>query len=128
KRLTAVVRDIEVSIGRTGRLALRARINPTVVDGSTVEYASLHNVSWLQEQDIRIGDTVEVYKAGDVIPRVVAPVLALRPDTAVRWEPPETDPAGNPWDKSTLLWRSTSPELSIAARLIYAASRDALDI
>lgn len=128
KELTAVVQDIEVSIGRTGRLALRARITPTVVNGSTVTYASLHNVSWLTEQDIRIGDTVIVKKAGDVIPRVESPILDLRPAGATAWLPPETDPAGNPWDKSTLLWRSTSPELSVAAKLIYAASRDALDI
>jgi len=128
KELTAVVQDIEVSIGRTGRLALRARINPTVVDGSVVSYASLHNVSWLQDEDIRIGDTVIVKKAGDVIPRVESPIRSLRPEHAVRWQPPATDPAGNPWDKSTLLWRSTTPELSVAARLIYAVSRDALDI
>ena len=46
----------------------------------------------------------------------------------VRWTPPETDPAGNPWDKSTLLWRSTTPELSVVGKLVYAVSRDALDI
>lgn len=125
---TTVVQDIEVSVGRTGRLALRARVTPTLVDGSVVTFASLHNVSWLLNEDIRIGDTVVVKKAGDVIPRVESPILSLRPADAVSWTPPETDPAGNPWDKSTLLWRSTSPELSVVGKLVYAVSRDALDI
>ncbi|MFS0885049.1 NAD-dependent DNA ligase LigA [Aeromicrobium sp. 179-A 4D2 NHS] len=126
---TTVVRDIELTIGRTGRLALRAKVDPTEVSGTTITYASLHNVGWLTEQDIRIGDTVKVLRANDVIPRVESPDLTLRPADSQPWTAPEVCPqCGGEFDKTTELWRCTSPECSVQGRIEYAVSRDALDI
>lgn len=126
---TTVVRDIELTIGRTGRLALRAKVDPTEVSGTTITYASLHNVGWLTEQDIRIGDTVKVLRANDVIPRVESPDLTLRPADSQPWVAPEVCPqCGGEFDKTTELWRCTSPECSVQGRIEYAVSRDALDV
>lgn len=126
---TTTVEDIEVSVGRTGRLALRARVTPVFVGGTTITYASLHNVSWLAERDIRIGDTVVIERANDVIPYISAPVLDERPAGAVTWVAPATCPqCGQGWNKDTLLWRCESPECSVLGRIVYAASRDCLDI
>lgn len=125
----SVVRQIELTIGKTGRLGLRAQIDPVEVDGSVVTYASVHNVGWLLNEDIRIGDTVIVKKANDVIPRVESPLLDQRPADSTPWTPPAACPdCEGEFDKSTELWRCTNPECSIAARLLYAASRDCLDI
>lgn len=125
----SIVRDIEMTIGKTGRLGLRAMIDPVEVDGSVVTYASVHNVGWLLEEDIRIGDTVAVLKANDVIPRVESPRLDLRPADSEPWTPPIGCPVcEGEFDKSTELWRCLNPDCSIAAALLYAASRDCLYI
>jgi DNA ligase (NAD+) len=126
---TTLVEAVEVSVGRTGRLALRAKVTPVFVGGATVTYASLHNVSWLAERDIRIGDTVVIERANDVIPYISAPVLDARPADSVPWVAPATCPrCGEPWEKDTLLWRCESPECSVLGRITYAAARDCLDI
>lgn len=125
---TTVVRDITTTIGKTGRMGIRVEVLPVQVGGATVSYASGHNVTWMQEHDIRVGDTVTMRRANDVIPYIDNVVLALRPEDSAPWTPPEADPLGEPWDKSTLLWRSVSPELSVGGTLLYAVSRDALDI
>jgi DNA ligase (NAD+) len=125
---TTRVVGITTDIGRTGRLAVRVEVEPVFVGGTTITYASGHNVSWMQEKDIRVGDTVTIRRANDVIPYIDGVDMTERPADAVRWEPPATDPAGGEWDKSTLLWRSTSPELSVGAQVRYAVSRAALDI
>lgn len=122
------VEDIEITIGRTGRLSLRARLTPVIVDGTRIEYVSLHNVAWLQEKDIRIGDTVLVRRANDVIPYIDTYVEALRPESAKRWDAPETCPqCGEQWDKSTLLWRCISPSCGELNSVIFAAGRDYFD-
>lgn len=127
---TAVTKVVAITtdVGRTGRLAIRLEVEPVFVGGATVTYASGHNVSWMQERDIRVGDTVRIERANDVIPYVSEVLLDERPESSEVWTPPESDPLGNPWDKSTLLWRSTSPELSVLGRVHYATSRDCLDI
>lgn len=124
---TTVV-GITTDVGRTGRLAIRIQVDPVFVGGTTVTYASGHNVSWMQERDIRVGDTVKIKRANDVIPYVEDVLLDQRPADTQQWEPPKKDPLGNDWDKSTLLWRSTSPELSVLGRIVYAVSRDCLDV
>lgn len=126
---TTVVQDIEVSVGRTGRLAMRARVAPVFVGGTTITYASLHNVSWLAERDIRVGDTVVIKRANDVIPYIESAVLDQRPAGSVRFEAPTVCPqCGQPWNTDTLLWRCESPECSVLGRVVYAAQRDCLDI
>lgn len=124
---TTVV-GITTAVGRTGRLAIRIEVTPVFVGGTTISYASGHNVSWMQEKDVRVGDTVTLRRANDVIPYVSEVLLDHRPDDAEKWEPPENDPLGRPWNKDTLLWRSTSPELSVLGTIVYATSRDALDV
>lgn len=125
---TTVVKAVTTAVGRTGRLAIRVEVEPVFVGGTTVTFATGHNVGWMLERDVRVGDTVTIKRAGDVIPYIVDVLLDARPAGSQAWEPPETDPAGNPWDTSTLLWRSTSPELSVLGRIVYAASRDCLDV
>lgn len=127
--VTTVVEGIEVSVGRTGRMALRARVDPVFVGGTTITFASLHNASWLAERDIRIGDTVVIKRANDVIPYIESAVLDLRPDGAVPFAAPAACPqCGEPWNTDTLLWRCESPECSVLGRIVYAAQRGCLDI
>lgn len=134
-----VVRDIEMQVGRTGKLTPVARLEPVFVGGTTVSNATLHNEDETQRKDVRIGDTVIVRRAGDVIPEVVAVVLDKRP----------TD-VGPPFDLNKWLhgkcpvcgshivreegeadWRCSGGLYCAAQRkqaLLHFASRRALDI
>ncbi|MFT5222810.1 MAG: DNA ligase (NAD+), partial [Glaciecola sp.] len=76
---------IEINTGRTGRVTPFAVLEPVVVSGVQITYATLHNEIQLHAKDVRIGDTVIVRRAGDVIPEVVGPVLSLRPEGAEQW-------------------------------------------
>jgi NAD-dependent DNA ligase len=89
---TTLLRDIQVSIGRTGRATPFAVLEPVFVGGSTVGMATLHNQDQVRAKDVRPGDTVVVRKAGDVIPEVVGPVLSLRPEGLPEWRFPTTCP------------------------------------
>lgn len=84
--------DVTWSVGRTGVLAPTAVLEPVEVDGSVVRHATLHNPADIGRRDLRIGDTVTVYKAGDVIPRVEAPVVELRTGEERPVEPPRVCP------------------------------------
>jgi DNA ligase (NAD+) len=90
---TTLLKDIMVSIGRTGKATPFAQLEPVFVGGSTVGLATLHNQDMVARKDVRPGDTVIVRKAGDVIPEVVGPVLALRPDGLAPWTFPTVCPA-----------------------------------
>lgn len=79
---TTKVRDIVISIGRTGAATPVALFDPVQVAGTTVRHASLHNADEIARLDVRIGDTVIIYKAGDIIPQVKEVLTALRPDDA----------------------------------------------
>lgn len=82
---TTVVKDILISIGRTGAATPVAVFDPVVVAGTTVQHASLHNADEIERKDVRIGDTVVIYKAGDIIPQVLSVVKELRPKNARRF-------------------------------------------
>ncbi len=82
EQATTVVKDIVISIGRTGAATPVAVFDPVVVAGTTVQHASLHNADEIKRKDIRIGDTVVIYKAGDIIPQVESVVKELRPKDA----------------------------------------------
>lgn len=98
---TTKLRDIMVSIGRTGRATPFAYMEPVFVGGSTVSLATLHNQDQVAAKDVRPGDTVIVRKAGDVIPEVVGPVLAERPVGSEPWKFPESCPScGDPLERS----------------------------
>jgi DNA ligase (NAD+) len=79
EKATTIVRDIVISLGRTGAATPVAVFNPTAVAGTTVQHASLHNADEIERKDIRIGDTVVIFKAGDIIPQVESVVIKLRP-------------------------------------------------
>ena len=80
EEVTTKLLKIEVNIGRTGRATPYGVMEPVVVSGSTVEMATLHNAQEVARKDVRAGDTVVLRKAGDVIPEIVGPVVALRPE------------------------------------------------
>ena len=130
---TTVLRDIQVSIGRTGRATPFAVLDAVFVGGSTVVAATLHNEDQVRAKDVRVGDTVIVRKAGDVIPEVVGPVVALRPAGAEPWVFPESCPScGNPLvrPEGEADRRCIEPSCPAQrhARIGYWASRGAMDI
>lgn len=83
---STIVRDIVISIGRTGAATPVAILDPVVVAGSTVRHASLHNADEIARLDVRIGDTVIIYKAGDIIPQIKEVLLSLRPEDAEQFD------------------------------------------
>ncbi|KRM36139.1 ligA protein [Agrilactobacillus composti DSM 18527 = JCM 14202] len=88
-----VVRDIEWTVGRTGVVTPTAVMDPVQLAGTTVARATLHNVDMLQDKDIRIGDTVALYKAGDIIPEVSTVILAKRPKDSQKYVIPTKCPS-----------------------------------
>ena len=131
---TTLLRDIMVSIGRTGRATPFAVLEPVVVAGSTVSMSTLHNREQVQLKDVRPGDTVIVRKAGDVIPEVVGPVLSLRPKNSKPWKFPTKCPCDL---KSTLVQaegeadtRCVEPECPHQRdqKIIHFTSRGGMDI
>jgi len=86
EQATTVVKDIVISIGRTGAATPVAVFDPVIVAGSKVQHASLHNADEIARQDIRVGDTVVIYKAGDIIPQVESVIKKLRPKNAKKIE------------------------------------------
>lgn len=97
EQVTTVLKDIEIQVGRTGALTPVAKLEPVSVGGVIVSNATLHNEDEILRKDIRIGDTVTVQRAGDVIPQVVGPVLDRRPEGTQSYVFPTTCPAcGSP--------------------------------
>ena len=130
---TTVLRDIRVQVGRTGVLTPLAEFDPVSVSGSTIARATLHNEDEVHRKDIRVGDTIVVRKAGDVIPEVVGPVLGMRPDNAVEWRAPAHCPScGGPvWrEPGEVALRCTNVACPAQRleRLGHWASRGAADI
>ncbi|MFB8406797.1 NAD-dependent DNA ligase LigA [Streptomyces sp. NPDC055912] len=123
---------VEWNVGRTGIIAPRAVLEPVEVDGSVVRYATLHNPSFIEKSGLMISDTVMVWKAGDVIPRVEAPVVALRTGQ----ESPIVFPAacpkcGGEIDTTGGRWECAGGAgggCGLDAALRYAVGRDQLDI
>jgi DNA ligase (NAD+) len=130
---TTLLRDIRVSIGRTGKATPFAVLEPVVVGGSTVGLATLHNEDQVRAKDVRPGDTVIVRKAGDVIPEVVGPVLELRPEGLPEWHfPTECPSCGGPLvrpegEAQHLCVNPECPQKRLAA-IAHFASRGAMDI
>ena len=128
-----LLRDITVQVGRTGALTPVAELEPVRVAGSVVARATLHNEDEVRRKDVRIGDTVIVRKAGDVIPEVLGPVLSLRPDDAQEWSMPDVCPScGSPVirEEGEVAYRCISIDCPAQAqeRLVHWASRGAMDI
>ncbi|GAA4373379.1 NAD-dependent DNA ligase LigA [Actinomadura verrucosospora] len=122
--------DVEWNVGRTGVIAPRAVLEPVEVDGSTVTYATLHNAADIERRGLMIGDHVTVYKAGDVIPRVEAPVVHLRTGRERPVEIPAACPrCGDGIDASQQRWRCVRGRACHAVVSVrYAVARDQFDI
>ena len=145
ERATTVLEAIEIQVGRTGALSPVARLRPVTVGGVVVSNATLHNEDYIagrgadgapirDGKDLRVGDTVSVYRAGDVIPKVVDVDLSLRPADAVPYDFPETCPAcGSPAvrEGDDAVRRCTGGHTCAAQaveRLRHFVSRNAFDI
>jgi len=121
---------VEWNTGRTGIIAPRAVLEPVELDGSIVTYATLHNVADITRRGLMLGDSVTVYKAGDVIPRVEAPVVHLRTGDEQPIEIPQACPScGDAIDTSQERWRCVrGRQCRAIASIAYAVGRDTLDI
>ncbi|UQA38305.1 NAD-dependent DNA ligase LigA [Streptomyces sp. HNA39] len=122
--------SVEWNVGRTGIIAPRAVLEPVEIDGSTVGYATLHNPADITRRHLRLGDQVMVYKAGDIIPRIEAPVAHLRTGDETPIAFPESCPqCGSEIDMSEQRWRcARGRNCRLVASVSYAAGRDQLDI
>lgn len=127
---TTVVLAIDITPGRTGLLVPRAVLEPVFVAGTTISFATLHNPGEVQRLDVRVGDTVLVKRAGDVIPRIEGVLLSARKADSVPWAAPDVCPrCGSGISKEQKRWRCNRGRACGAVELLtYAASRDALDI
>ncbi|MFD3627546.1 NAD-dependent DNA ligase LigA [Streptomyces sp. NPDC058698] len=122
--------EVEWNVGRTGIIAPRGVLEPVVIDGSTITYATLHNPADITRRDLRLGDHVMVHRAGDVIPRIEAPVAHLRTGEERPIEFPAQCPrCGSDIDTGEERWRcAQGRNCHLVASLAYAAGRDQLDI
>ncbi|PKQ37345.1 MAG: NAD-dependent DNA ligase LigA [Actinobacteria bacterium HGW-Actinobacteria-1] len=130
---TTVLREIRVQVGRTGALTPVAEFDPVSVAGSTIARATLHNEDEIRRKDLRIGDTIIVRKAGDVIPEVVGPVTRLRDGSETEWSMPMTCPSceSEVWrEEGEVVPRCTNAGCPAQRleRLGHWAGRGALDI
>ena len=132
---TTKVRDIVISIGRTGATTPVAIFDPVVVAGSTVQHATLHNADEIERLDVRIGDTVIIYKAGDIIPQVKEVLVKLRPDGTEKFDFEEALKKQYPELKfyrpeGEVVYRveGESSDLILKRAIEYYASKPALNI
>lgn len=127
-----IIENISISVGRTGVLTPMAELKETLIGGSMVKRATLHNEDYIKDKDIRVGDTVVLQKAGDVIPEIVKVVIEKRPFDSIKFKFPDACPiCGSEVIKIDASIRCTG-ELYCPAQLIkgliHFVSRDAMDI
>jgi DNA ligase (NAD+) len=132
QQVTTVLRKIAVNVGRTGAVTPYAVLEPVLLAGSTISMATLHNAEDVARKDLREGDTVLIEKGGDVIPKVVKPILP-HADHSVAWEMPSTCPACDSVlqrDEEEVVWRcpNTSCPARLRRSLEHFASRSAMNI
>ena len=128
-----VVEDIVVQVGRTGVLTPKAVVRPVRLAGTTVTNATLHNQDFISERDIRIGDTVLIRKAGEIIPEILEVDFSKRPDNAARYFLPSVCPicgAKTERDPEGAFLRCTGAECpaQLSRNIAHFVSRDAMDI
>lgn len=135
EEVNAELLDIRVNVGRTGRATPYGVMVPTRVAGSTVENATLHNAHEVRRKDVRPGDTVILRKAGDVIPEILGPVLALRPEGLAEWVMPTRCPACDTplaeqkeGDKDLRCPNHEHCPAQVRERVFHVAGRGAFDI
>ena len=125
--------EIGVKVGRTGAITPNAVLEPVAIGGVTVQAATLHNADYVEELDIRLGDTVLVKRAGDVIPKVLRPLTELRDGSETEWQMPAVCPAcGEPVERppgeaATYCVNNACPD-QLVRKVEYFVSRGAMDI
>lgn len=133
ERAFTVVRAIETDLGRTGALTPVAILDAVPLSGTVVSRASLHNIDYVAEKDVRVGDTVSIEKAGEIIPQVIGVSLERRPEGTVPWSPPThcpvcATPVKRGEDEAAL--RCPNPRCSgrVKAGIFYFTRRTAMDV
>jgi DNA ligase (NAD+) len=112
QQVTTKLEEIEVYVGRTGALTPVAHVTPVLVGGTTVRNATLHNIDEIRRRDLRVGDTIVLQRAGDVIPEVVSAVVDARDGSETVWEMPAACPACGTAavrEEGEVVWRCPNP-------------------
>ncbi|HUY62397.1 MAG TPA: NAD-dependent DNA ligase LigA [Candidatus Paceibacterota bacterium] len=135
EQVETIVEDITLQVGRTGKLTPVAHLAPIAVAGTTVARATLHNEDFIKEKDIRIGDTVILQKAGDIIPEIVSVVKGLRPKRTKPWTFPTHSPLCGGDGATERVPGEAAHRCKVAGsfeqqarKLIHFAGKSALDI
>lgn len=133
RQATTLLENVEFQVGRTGAVTPVAKLQPVAIGGVTVSSISMHNEEYIKEKDLRLGDTVIIERAGDVIPQIVQSIASLRKGTEKIIEFPSTCPVCDyPLEKeeTEAVWRCNNPACTaqIVERMIHFVSKDAMDI
>jgi DNA ligase (NAD+) len=133
QQVTTKLEEIEVYVGRTGALTPVAHVTPVFVGGTTVRNATLHNIDEIRRKDLRVGDTVVLQRAGDVIPEVVSAVVEARTGSETLWEMPSHCPACGTEairEEGEVVWRCPNPwcPAQRLGGLLHFSGRGGLDI
>lgn len=125
--------DILITVGRTGKINYTAKLEPVLLNGSMITYATLHNADYIKEHDIRIGDVVSLYKAAEVIPKIANPVLNVRPKDAKEFIAPKYCVSCNSLleknaDEVDLYCMNPNCEAKKLQQLIYFASKPIMNL
>ncbi len=133
RQATTILENVEFQVGRTGAVTPVAKLQAVAIGGVTVSSISMHNEEYIREKDLRLGDTVIIERAGDVIPQIVHSIPALRKGTEQIIEFPTTCPVCDytlEKEETEAVWRCNNPDCTaqIVERMIHFVSKDAMDI
>ena len=133
RQATTILENVEFQVGRTGAVTPVAKLQPVAIGGVTVSSISMHNEEYIREKDLRLGDTVIIERAGDVIPQIVQSITTLRKGTERMIAFPTTCPVCNASlekEETEAVWRCNNPlcTAQIVERIIHFVSKDAMDI
>jgi DNA ligase (NAD+) len=133
RQATTILRAVEFQVGRTGAITPVAKLDPAFIGGVTISIISIHNEDYIKEKDLKIGDTVLIERAGDVIPQIVKSLPELRAGTELEILFPKHCPVckGKLYKEETeAVWRCTNIdcEAQVVERIIHFISKDAMDI
>jgi DNA ligase (NAD+) len=133
RQATTLLENVEFQVGRTGAVTPVAKLKAVAIGGVTVSSISMHNEEYIREKDLRLGDTVIIERAGDVIPQIVQSIPTLRKGTERVIEFPTTCPVCNytlEKEETEAVWRCNNPlcTAQVVERMIHFVSKDAMDI
>ena len=133
RQATTILENVEFQVGRTGAVTPVAKLQPVAIGGVTVSSISMHNEEYIKEKDLRLGDTVIIERAGDVIPQIVQSIPSVRKGTEKIIEFPSTCPVCDyilEKEETEAVWRCNNPACSaqIVERMIHFVSKDAMGI